>query len=180
MAYDFLEFCEDCRQAILLQNNCNALENIRQKLEELLKNPAFVSKYCGPTNEIGVHTLYHDREFDFMVLAHISDRGRKSPPHDHGESWAIYGQAVGQTIMREYERLDDGKITGKAEIKQIKEYRLEPGCAGIFGPRQIHSISFSDGARFVRVTGKDLSKISTRKFDQENRTVTDTHPELPS
>ena len=115
-----------------------------------------------------------------MVLAHISDRGRKSPPHDHGESWAIYGQAVGHTVMSEYERLDDGKITGKAEIKQIKEYRLEPGCAGIFGPRQIHSISFSDGARFVRVTGKDLSKISTRKFNQENRTVTETSPEVPS
>ena len=180
MAYDFLEFCEDCRQVISLQKNGNAREYIRQKLEELLKNPAFVSKYCGPTNEIGVHTLYHDREFDFMVLAHISDRGRKSPPHDHGESWAIYGQAVGQTIMSEYERLDDGKITGKAEIKQIKEYRLEPGCAGTFGPRQIHSISFSDGARFIRVTGKDLSTISTRKFDQENRTVTETYPKVPS
>jgi len=180
VAYDFLEFCEDCRQAISLQEIGEARENIRHKLEKLLKNSAFVSEYCGPTNKIGVHTLYHDREFGFMVLAHIYDLGRKSLPHDHGDSWAIYGQAVGYTIMSEYERIDDGTVTGKAEIKQIMEYRLEPSCAGAFDPRQIHSISFSDGARFIRITGKDLAKISTRKFDQENCTVTETHPELVS
>ena len=115
-----------------------------------------------------------------MVLSHVAEQSRKSPPHDHGESWAIYGQAVGHTDMSQFKRIDDGSISGKAEVKKIKQYRLEPGSAGIFGPRQIHAISFSDGARFIRVTGTDLSRISTQKFDEENGTVTEVSPTVKS
>ena len=75
--------------------------------------------------------------------------------------------------MREFERLDDETPDGTADVKMVREYRLTPGHAGMFGPRQIHAINFIDGSRFIRVTGTDLSKISTRKFDMEAGTVTE-------
>ena len=46
-----------------------------------------------------------------------------------------------------------------------KEYRLKPGKAGIFPPNAIHSIQYTAGARFVRVTGVDLETVNRRVFD---------------
>jgi hypothetical protein len=42
----------------------------------------------------GRHTLYEDPELGFVVLSHVNAKAAKSPPHDHGASWAIYGQAL--------------------------------------------------------------------------------------
>ena len=93
-------------------------------------------------------------------------------PHDHGASWAIYGQAVGYTDMTEWARLDDGSAEGVAKIEKANEYRLERGDAGIFDDFKIHSISYPAGARFIRVTGVDLSTIARARFDAENNTIT--------
>ena len=101
----------------------------------------------------------------FQVLAHINDKARKSPPHDHGASWAIYGQATHYTDMIEWERLDDGGDDNHAKLKQVKTYRLNPGHAGIYQDGKIHSIDYPDHARFIRVTGTNLDNINRVRFD---------------
>jgi predicted metal-dependent enzyme (double-stranded beta helix superfamily) len=175
MAYDLNEFCEDCKNAIRGDSQDGGHEAIRLNLEKLLHNSDFVAENCGQDAEIGVHTLYQDADLDFMVLAHINDKGRVSPPHDHGSSWAIYGQAQGVTKMIEYDRIDhpanDRDEEGPAEVKVRNKYALNPGDAGTFAAHKIHSIDFTDGAKFVRVTGTDLSKITSKRFDTENGTV---------
>jgi predicted metal-dependent enzyme (double-stranded beta helix superfamily) len=117
----------------------------------------------GEAVPLGLKVLYEDKDMGFQVLAHVNDKARKSPPHDHGESWAIYGQATGHTDMIEWERTDNG---GKrAELKEIKRYRLTPGHAGIYENGAIHSIDYPDRARFIRVTGTNLDKINRVRFD---------------
>ncbi len=37
-------------------------------------------------------------------------------PHDHGASWAIYGQAVRYTDMTEWTRVDDGSKNCFAKV----------------------------------------------------------------
>ncbi len=108
--------------------------------------------------------LYEDKELGFQVLAHINDKARKSPPHDHGESWAIYGQAAKYTDMIDWERVDAGGDKN-AELKEIKRYRLNPGQAGIYQNGAIHSIDYPDRARFIRVTGTNLDNIQRVRFD---------------
>ena len=78
--------------------------------------------------------------------------------------------------MSEFERLDNETREGIAELKMVSEYRLTPGLAGMFGPRQIHAIHFVEGSRFIRITGTDLSRITTRKFDMAEGTVTEVPP----
>ncbi|MBV8418668.1 MAG: hypothetical protein JOZ26_01490, partial [Hyphomicrobiales bacterium] len=85
--------------------------------------------------------------------------------HDHGASWAIYGQATHYTDMIEWEREDDGRNPGEAKLKPVKKYRLLPGHAGIYQDGTIHSIDYPDYARFVRVTGTNLDKIKRVRFD---------------
>ena len=46
--------------------------------------------------------LYEDPQLGFCVLAHVYRSARESPPHDHGPSWAIYGQARGETVMTDW------------------------------------------------------------------------------
>ena len=122
--------------------------------------------------------LYHDEELDFHVLAHIYAEGRQSPPHDHGSSWAIYGQAILHTEMVVWDRKDNGAEDGKADLEVAKQFRLDPGMAGVFQPGDVHSIKFPDGARFVRVTGTDLKLVSQKVFNLDEGTV-QVHDPMP-
>jgi len=164
MAYDLDQFVADCRSSLARDPGPKGREEVRVALERLLSNKEFVEEYCGASVPRGLAMLYEDPKLGFQVLAHINDKERVSPPHDHGASWAIYGQATHYTDMVEWEREDDGS-SGKAKLKPAKKYRLMPGHAGIYQDGKIHSIDYPDGSRFVRVTGTNLDKIQRVRFD---------------
>jgi predicted metal-dependent enzyme (double-stranded beta helix superfamily) len=163
MSYDLDQFASDCRAILKRDGGPQGREEVRLRLERLLSNRDFVEKYCGEQVPRGLKVLYEDPELGFQVLAHINDKARVSPPHDHGASWAIYGQATHYTDMIEWEREDDG--SGQAKLKPVKKYRLLPGHAGIYQDGTIHSIDYPDNARFVRVTGTNLDRIARVRFD---------------
>ena len=165
MAYTFEEFCREAHDALTADPGPGGKEVVRAKLEALLANREFVNEVCGPQAEIGTHQIYRDPELDFVVLAHVNDTPRKSPPHDHGTSWAIYGQAVEYTDMSEYRRIDEGAGAGAAAIQKVRDYRLTPGQAGLYDVGAIHAIDYPAGSRFVRVTGTDLGEVERLKFD---------------
>ena len=163
--YDLDTFIADCRTTLSRDPGPSGREQVRQNLERLLGNQDFINKYCGDDAPRGLKVLYEDPKLGFQVLAHINDKARVSPPHDHGESWAIYGQATKYTDMTEWEREDDGKDAKHAKLKPVKKYRLTPGKAGIYQDGRIHSIDYPDHSRFVRVTGTNLDQINRVRFD---------------
>lgn len=165
MPYTFDEFCRDTHDTLKADPGPGGKEKVRRSLEELLRNRAFVDEVCGPDAPVGTHQIYRDPELDFVVLAHVNTEARKSPPHDHGNSWAIYGQATEYTEMSEYRRLDGGEGEGDADIEHVKTYRLTPGHAGLYDVGAIHAIDYPANARFVRVTGTDLGEVQRLKFD---------------
>lgn len=167
MVYSFETFCRDAHEALAANPGPGGREEIRRKLEQLLANQEFVNEVCGPDADYGTHQLYRDPDFDFVVLAHVNREPRKSPPHDHGASWAIYGQATEYTDMSEYRRLDDGTGEGEAKLEHATTYRLTPGKAGLYDVGAIHQIDYPAESRFVRVTGTDLAAIDRLKFDVE-------------
>ena len=169
MPYDLDQFAADCHSILSRDGGPAGREEVRQRLEQLLGNADFVRAYCGDDQPSGLNLLYEDKELGFQILAHINDKARVSPPHDHGASWAIYGQATKYTDMIEWERVDGGG--DKAELKAVKKYRLTPGKAGIYQDGTIHSIDYPDKARFVRVTGTDLDKINRVRFDLKTGAV---------
>ncbi len=171
VGYSLEEFCDETRTILAQEGNAQGRDKVRSKLETLLKDEAFIAAYCGPNAEPGIRTVYRCPETQFNVLVHIYVDGKFGPPHDHGDSWAIYGQAAGHTIMTTWQRMDDGSEDGKARIEEDQTFRLDPGMAGKFEPKQIHSIHISDGSRFVRVTGTDLNTIETLVFNPEEETV---------
>ena len=116
-------------------------------------------------------SCYRDAHLGFCVLAHINREPRASPPHDHGSSWAIYGQATAYTDMTEYRRLDGARGPGEARLEVARRYRLEPGHAGLYDVGAIHAIAYGQNARFVRVTGADLEHVPRLKFDLDKGTA---------
>ena len=171
MAYTLEQFTDDCRDILKGKQDRAALEKVRDRLEVLLKDDDFVAEYCGPDAPPGPSLLYEDPELGFHVLGYAMSNPHESLPHDHGESWAVYGQAAEYTDMTEWERLDDGTEEGKARIEPGKRYRLERGQAGIFDDYAIHSISYPAGARFVRITGVDLDSIRRARFNPDEETM---------
>jgi hypothetical protein len=165
MAYDLDQFIADCRSTLARDPGSAGREQVRQNLERLLANKDFIEQYCGDNVPHGLKVLYEDPKLGFQVLAHINDKARTSPPHDHGASWAIYGQATKYTDMTEWARADDGSDPKHAKLRPIKKYRLTPGQAGIYQDGAIHSIDYPNYARFVRVTGTNLDKINRIKID---------------
>ena len=167
MSYSLDDFCDETR-AILLQNDGHdGRESVRQKLELLLNDPAFCSTYVGPDSDPGVNQIFEDSNLKFCVLTYNMAEPRTSPPHDHGRSWAVYGQAAQYTDMTIWSAAgnDDGRI------EPVRQFRLEPGQAGLFDAGEIHSIEYPDDAKFVRVTGVDMSTESRRVFDPEKGTM---------
>lgn len=171
MTYSFDDFCADCRKSLTDQPGIDARHAIRGHLERLLENADFVAEHAGPGAEAGIKTIHVDDTTGMNVLVHVYDESKAAPPHDHGDSWAVYGQAAGNTDMVVWDRKDDGSDPEKAELEPAASFTLNPGEAGIFEPGEIHSLSFPAGARFVRVTGTDLKTIATRRFDPDTGAV---------
>jgi predicted metal-dependent enzyme (double-stranded beta helix superfamily) len=171
MAYDLSQFIDDCRTSLTRDPGAKGREEVRVNLERLLNNKDFVEEYCGDGAERGLKVLYEDPKLKFQILAHINDKARVSPPHDHGDSWAIYGQATLWTDMIEWKREDDGSDPKQAKLTPEKKYRLNPGHAGIYQDGKIHSIDYPDKSRFVRVTGTNLDNIPRIRIDLKSGEV---------
>ena len=168
MSYEFDQFITDVRKTLRRGSGPAELEGVRQELAKLLANGEFVERTCGAGAEGGLHRLHVDDELGFEVLAHINEKARKSPPHDHGASWAIYGQATGYTDMTEYRRVDDGSDPEQAKLELTRRYRLEPGEVGVFAGSAIHAIDYPDKSRFIRVTGTNLDAIERLAYDEQS------------
>ena len=175
MSYSLDDFCDDTRAILLEGDDHDGRDKVRQKLELLLVDPAFCETYVGPDNKSGVSQIYEDPNLHFCVLAYNMAGSRTSPPHDHGGSWAVYGQAVGSTDMTVWSASGgEGSARGETDggnIEPIRTFRLDPGQAGLFDVREIHSIEYTGGSKFVRVTGVDMSQEARRVFDPETGAV---------
>lgn len=176
MSYDLDAFSADCHAIFSKDNGPAGREEVRLLFERLLKNSEFIRKHCIDAPP-GLHLLFEDPELKFQVLAHINEKPRVSPPHDHGASWAIYGQATEHTDVTEWERIDDGSDPGHADLKAAKTYRLTPGHAAIYQDGMIHSIDYPAKSCFVRVTGTNLDRIPRVMFDPKTGQITQMTPQ---
>ena len=180
MAYELEQFCADCRQSLKRGSGRPELEAVRQALARLLGNEQFVERSCGESAPAGLHVLYEDKETGIQVLAHVNEKARVSPPHDHGASWAVYGQAVGYTDMTEFRRVDDRADPDYAKLEVARRYRLNPGEVGVYADGAIHSIDYPDKSRFIRVTGANLDRIHRQAFDTETGKIKRMGPQAAS
>ena len=160
MSYSLHEFCAEVRATLAVSDDRTGREAIRQKLELLLQDAAFCSTYIKASDDSGVTQIYQDPEFKFCILTYNMTEPRTSPPHDHGNSWAIYGQAVGETEMTDWKIVTppNGDIPGK--VKMVRSYRLRPGDAYLYERGDVHAPMREGPTRLIRIEGQNTEKVT--------------------
>ena len=170
--YTVEQFLADTRATIKTKGLPSGLEEIRRHVENLLANPTLLPDHLGSPVPYRNQTMIgYDAETDVHVLVHGREQGGKSAPHDHGPCWVVYGQYKHYTDMTRWKRLDNGNTAGHAELTVQKQFRLNPGEAAAFAKGDIHSIAYGDDTFFIRVTGGDVEKQQTLRFNLEQQTV---------
>ena len=162
------KFAADCHAALKSQLGTPGREQVRKLVEQALADPEFVSTYI-PEGTPERHVLYEDAELGFAILAHGYVGPKSSKPHDHGPSWAIYGQAAGETIMTDWDcvaRPTDG-APGKASANH--DYVMKPGDAYLYDVGVLHSPERKDDTRLLRIEGLNMAKV--KRFPYEAVTL---------
>jgi hypothetical protein len=121
-------------------------------LEEVLRDEAFVREHLGddlPQRR----ELYRDEQLGFVILGHYFREARRTQPHDHGDYWAIYGQASGTTFMDEWEIVEAGTLARPGKVRKKTTYELTPGHAHTYNEGVLHSPWRTGPAKMIRIEG---------------------------
>jgi len=164
MGYSLQDFARDTREILKAGSSRAQVEKVKTKMEQLLVDPGFVKQYFSDEQPKGLKRIHIDAT-GFEIMTYRYDEARKSNPHDHGDSWAIYGQVAEYTEMTLWQRTDDGSDSEVAKLKAGTPYRLVPGKAGVYYGRELHSTATPVNTRYLRITGTDLENIERLRID---------------
>lgn len=164
MAYSLDQFASTCHEILKARPGSEGREEICALLRDVLRDEAFVGECLGddtPERQI----LYEDAELGFCILAHVYRGPKDSPPHDHGPSWAIYGQARGETRMTDWDLVEPASEGRPGKVRKSKTYDLTPGMAHLYNEGDLHSPSRAGPTRLIRVEGTNMDKVKRLKFE---------------
>jgi len=165
MAYTLEQLSAACRQALVEDPGPGGRKKVCALVEDVLKDPAFVATHLGddvPERKI----LYEDPTLGFCVLAHVHTGARESQPHDHGPSWAIYGQARGETVMSDWAVVEPATEGGPGTVRLVTSYRLSPGMAHLYNEGDVHSPRRDGPTRLIRIEGRNMDTVSRLRYER--------------
>jgi predicted metal-dependent enzyme (double-stranded beta helix superfamily) len=158
------QFARDCRDILKKEPGPAGRGKICVILEQLLRDPQFVSaQVTDATPERKV--LYEDPELGFCILAHQYKGPKDSPPHDHGPSWAIYGQASGETDMTDYALVAPASSGKPGKARPVRTYKLTPGSVHLYNEGDLHSPSRKGPTGLIRLEGLNMDRIKRLRFE---------------
>src|SRR3954453_6221223 len=158
------KFAADCHAALKSQPGTPGREQVSKLVQQALADADFVATYIPPGTPER-HLLYEDAELGFAILAdgYVGPKGSK--PHDHGPSWAIYGQASGETIMTDWKCLARPTDSTPGKASAIRDYVMKPGDAYLYDVGVLHSPERKHDTRLLRIEGVNMAKV--KRFPYE-------------
>jgi hypothetical protein len=164
MSLSVEQFASRCREALLADPGPAGRAHVVELVREALKDPGFVAAAI-PEGTPERQVLYEDPELGFTVLAHAYVGAKGSKPHDHGPSWAIYGQAEGETVMTDFECLarPEGGRPGRA--KPVRDYVLKPGDAYLYEPGVLHAPRRDTSTKLIRIEGMNMERVKRDAYE---------------
>jgi hypothetical protein len=165
MGYSLDEMAGEMRRIIAADPGPEGRKKVCALVQKACSDSEFVAKHLpadGPERKI----LYEDPEYGFCILAHVYHGAKESSPHDHGPTWAIYGQAVGETIMSDWDKLTPASEDGPGTVRLRRSYTLTPGMAYVYNEGDLHSPRREGSTRLIRIEGRDVTKIQRFPYRQ--------------
>jgi len=158
------QFADECRTILTSEPGPSGRRKICMRLETLLKDPAFAAEIVNDaTPERKV--VYEDPQLGFCILGHNYKGAKDSTPHDHGPSWAIYGQATGETEMTDFELVEAASEGKPGKARALRTYKLLPGMAYLYNEGDLHAPRRRGPTRLIRIEGVNMDQIKRLKFE---------------
>jgi hypothetical protein len=164
MGYTLEQFSADCHDALVADPGPEGRKKVCEFVKKACSDETFVSQYLrddDPERKI----LYEDTELGFCILGHVHHGAKESAPHDHGPTWAIYGQAIGKTVMTDWALVSPASEAQPGKVKFVRDYTLSPGSAYVYNEGDLHSPRRDGATRLIRIEGRNVEKI--RRFPYE-------------
>lgn len=158
-------FAAACKKALQDQPGPDGRKKVRDLVRDILSNDkAFVAQHItDDTPERKV--LYEDAELGFCILAHNNTGAKGSKPHDHGPSWAIYGQAEGETLMTDWMLVQAPFGDAPGQVRHVRDYSLKPGEAHFYDVGVLHSPARQGPTKLIRIEGMNMERVKRKAFE---------------
>ena len=162
MSYTLSEMAADIRSELSAQPASQCAEALCRIVSRALTDQEFVAEHLPDRSEDQDprEVLFEDPDLGFCICGHVYEGAADSDPHDHGSSWAIYGQATGTTEMTDWKIVRKGTDDAAALVEPVKTYTLVPGDAHFYDVGVVHSPKREDSTRLVRIEGANLDHIT--------------------
>ncbi len=156
----------------------DSLEAIKGLLLELAgRRELFPPGDFPVTEEDGtgvVYRLAEDADHRFALYASAGAPGKSMPPHTH-TPWAVIVGVHGDEHNVFYDRVDDGSVPGRGEVRPSGEFTVAHGTGVTLMPDDIHSIHVTGDKPTVHLHmyGLALEQLHERiMFDTAEGTFT--------
>lgn len=159
MPYTLETFAADCRRALESDAGVEGREEVRRCLQRALADAEFLASYLGPDARSERRVLYEDPDLGFCICAHVYSDARRGRPHDHGPTWAIYGQAEGETEMTDWRMVTPPADGRPGRVERVRSYRLKPGDAHVYEVGDIHAPLRDGPTKLIRIEGRNTDRI---------------------
>lgn len=159
MAYTLESLANDIRTTLQKDPTTNGRQAVCKLVSKALVDQEFIAKYLTADQCKPRKVLYEDPELGFCICGHVYEGAAKSAPHDHGSSWAIYGQAVGETIMTDWKIVKRAEGDQPALVKEAQSYAMRPGDARLYETGDVHSPRREAATKLIRIEGKNLDHV---------------------
>lgn len=161
MGYTLPELANDIRAALEADSSRAARIKVCEYVTRALKDEAFIAANLKDRPEGGNprEILYADPKLGFCICGHVYTPNAVGNPHDHGHSWAIYGQATGLTEMTDWRVVEKGDGAKPTLVEPARVYELKPGDAHYYDIGDIHSPRRLMPSRLIRVEGANLDNV---------------------
>ncbi|MBI1735803.1 MAG: hypothetical protein HYR51_11575 [Candidatus Rokubacteria bacterium] len=159
------QLAAECHHVLTGDSGPAGREKVRALVEDALKDETFVRTHLGddgPERKL----LYEDPTIGFCILAHVYRGARESAPHDHGPSWAIYGQARGETVMSDWTVLERAAEGKPGTVRLARSYSLKPGMAHVYHEGDVHSPRRDGPTRLIRIEGTNMDKVRRLSYEK--------------
>jgi predicted metal-dependent enzyme (double-stranded beta helix superfamily) len=159
MSYSLDDFSNECKIALSKSSGAEGTELVRQAVEKACKDNDFIAAYFPPDNNEERKLIYKDPELGFCIFTHVYTGAKTSPPHDHGPSWAIYGQAEGTTEMTDWRCVEKPTQDSPGIVEKVKTYKLTPGMAYAYQVGELHSPLRTGSTKLIRIEGMNMQGV---------------------
>lgn len=166
MPYTLPKLAEEIRSALEAEPGTPGRVRVAAIVSAALKDAAFVGAHLKdrPKGSDPREVLYEDPDLGFCICGHVYEKEAIGSPHDHGSSWAIYGQAAGVTQMTDWRIVERAQGERPALVEPVRTYDMKPGDAHLYDIGDVHSPRREAPVKLIRIEGANLDRVQRTKI----------------